>query len=120
MTYPLVLIAEDEWALADIYRISLERAGFEVLIADTAEGLLGLLPFTRPDLIVLDMHLPDMLGDQLLRQVRAYPHLGRARLIAATADPRIVEPIRAEFDLVLIKPVSPTQLRDLARRLCPR
>jgi DNA-binding response OmpR family regulator len=119
MNYPLVLIAEDEWAQADLYRIVLERAGFEVLIADTAAAFLGLLALIRPDLIVLDMHLPDMLGDQLLRRVRAHPHLGRARLIAATADPRFVEPIHAEFDLVLIKPVSPTQLRDFARRLCP-
>jgi len=67
--------------------------------------------------IVLDMHLPGISGIEILRQVREDPRLSSARVIASTADARLAETLEEKADLVLVKPVSFNQLRDLALRL---
>jgi CheY-like chemotaxis protein len=67
--------------------------------------------------VVLDLHLPQVSGETLLRQIRSTPALARTRVISATADPVMADGPSLEAALVLIKPVSFGQLRDFALRM---
>ena len=67
-----------------------------------------------PDVVVLDLHLPRVAGMDILHQIRADERLTGTRVIVATAHPRMAESLRDEADLVLLKPISFSQLRDLA------
>ncbi len=70
-----------------------------------------------PEIIVLDLHLPEVMGTAILRRIRSDERLKDTLVILATADPRSADLVQDMADLVLLKPVSYNQLRDLARRL---
>lgn len=77
------------------------------------------LAVISPALVVLDLHLPSFSGIDILRHIRADERLAETRVILATADAIMADSLREESDLVLLKPISVTQLRDLAIRLRP-
>ena len=68
---------------------------------------------------MLDLYLPHASGDDILHLIRSEARLAQTRVIVATADPLMADSLQAEADLVLIKPISFSQLRDLAVRLRP-
>lgn len=119
MDKPLALIIEDEGSLADIYSHALQAAGFETEVI--LGGLTALLRVaaTTPTLVVLDLHLPNISGADILRQMRADTRLKNTRIIIATADSTMADTLKDEADMVLIKPITFKQLRDLARRFLP-
>jgi CheY-like chemotaxis protein len=69
--------------------------------------------------VVLDLHLPHLSGRDILDEIRHDERLTSTRVIVATADPRMAEILDEQADLVLIKPISFGQLRDLSARLKP-
>ena len=65
-----ILIVEDETAIRKMYAMKLEFSGFEVLqAADGIEGL-QMIKDQQPDLVLLDLRLPRMAGDEMLRELR--------------------------------------------------
>src|SRR5215472_3668398 len=66
-----VLLVEDDAALAQMYRVKLERDGYTVQVAGDGEEALGLLSRELPDLIFLDVRLPRMDGLTFLERLRA-------------------------------------------------
>lgn len=116
---PLALIIEDDRKQATIFEQALQMAEFETEIIRDGKAALERLAVTVPVLVVLDLHLPYVSGDDVLRQIRADERLAKTRVILATADPRMAGPLQEESDLVLLKPISFSQLRDLATRLRP-
>src|ERR1041384_1516913 len=66
-----VLLVEDDVALAQMYRVKLERDGYTVQVAGDGEEALGLLNGDLPDLIFLDVRLPRMDGLTFLEQIRS-------------------------------------------------
>ena len=72
-----------------------------------------------PSVVILDLHLPHVSGRDILDQIRTDPRLQETRVMVATADAAMADMLRSEADLVLIKPISFGQLRDLAKRLRP-
>jgi DNA-binding response OmpR family regulator len=119
MSNPLALIIEDDPDAATIFSEALQAAGFETEIVRTGDKALKRLAVTTPDAVVLDLHLPHVSGTDILRQIRAEARLAKTRIIIATADPRLAELLRSQADLVFLKPISFSQLRDLAVRLRP-
>ena len=113
----LALIVEDDPDLAEIFSAALTLAGFSVEAIGNGVDALARLQSIEPSVIVLDIHLPGISGIEILRQVREDPRLSSARVIASTADARLAETLEEKADLVLVKPVSFNQLRDLALRL---
>jgi DNA-binding response OmpR family regulator len=114
---PLALIIEDDADLASIFADALRAAQFKTeIIADGAVAQARLNEVV-PQLVVLDIHLPHVSGEVLLRQIRSTPTLARVKVVIASADPISAELLSPDSDLVLIKPVSFSQLRDLAQRL---
>lgn len=116
MTKPLALIIEDDPQLNTIMSITLQ-ADFE--IETCADGKAGLerLRQTTPTIVVLDLNLPGVPGKEILQSIRADERLAKTRIILTTADERQAETLQDEADIVLLKPVSPAQLRELALRL---
>lgn len=116
MTKPLALIIEDDPQLNAIVSITLQ-ADFE--IESCADGNAGLerLKQTTPNVVVLDLNLPGASGKEILQSIRADERLSKTRIILTTADERQAETLREEADIILLKPVSPSQLKELALRL---
>jgi len=114
MSKRLALIVEDNADLSLIFSEALQAAGFETEVALAGDTALARLAVTTPRVVVLDLHLPRVSGMDILHQIRADPRLTGTRVIVATAHPRMADSLRDEADLVLLKPISFSQLRDLA------
>lgn len=114
---PIALIVEDDVKLADIFSEAVKAAGFEAVVAVNGRSTLDLLPSTTPTLILLDLHLPDMPGSEVLATIRQETHLQNSIIMLTTADAWLAETLRSEVDFVLMKPISFAQLRDLAGRI---
>lgn len=67
-----VVLVEDDQAFAQMYKLALELAGIEVLIASNGRAGLELVAKVRPDLIVLDLGLPDMNGVDVLGRLKSH------------------------------------------------
>ena len=116
MTKPLALIIEDDPQLNTIMSITLQ-ADFEIeTYADGSSGL-DRLKYTIPKIVVLDLNLPGVQGKEILQNIRTDERLSNTRIIITTADERQAETLTDMADIVLLKPVSPAQLRELASRL---
>jgi DNA-binding response OmpR family regulator len=113
------LIIEDDRDLALIFAQALQAAGFATGIVRDGDDALARLAVATPDIVVLDLHLPRTSGADILREIRADERLAQTRVIVATADPRMADMLQDQPDLVLLKPISFSQLRDLAARLAP-
>jgi DNA-binding response OmpR family regulator len=114
---PIALIIEDEDDLAFIFAEAVKEAGFEIQIIKTGDEALERLVDVVPDLVVLDLHLPRVVGTDILDRIRDDERLDETRVIVATADAHRAEVLRERADLVLLKPIGYQQLRDLAKRL---
>ena len=114
---PLALIIEDDPDAAAIFSAALEAADFQIEIVATGDRALERLTVTEPMIVLLDMHLPHVAGPDILRYVRSDARLNRTQVIIATADPSMADALQEEATLVLLKPISFSQLRDLAKRL---
>jgi CheY-like chemotaxis protein len=117
MSVRSALIIEDNSDLAIIFSQALQAAGFATGIILDGHQALARLAITTPDVVVLDLHMPRVSGLEILRRIRADARLAGTRVIVATADMRATDMLQDQADLVLIKPVSFNQLRDLAGRL---
>ncbi|MCP4422496.1 MAG: response regulator [Chloroflexi bacterium] len=119
-TKPLALIIEDNKDQNLIFTTALKNAGYETIsIQDglTAQAQLAVL---TPSVVVLDMHLPGVHGEELLGQIRSSAHLSDVRIIIATADGALGARLQPQADLVLLKPISYIQLNQLASRFLQR
>jgi CheY-like chemotaxis protein len=119
MSKPLALIVEDDEDLSTIFAGALAAAGYETEAVRDGRSAVERLSATAPAVVVLDLHLPHVSGEAILDEIRADLRLEQTRVIVTTADPRMAELLQEKADLVLIKPISFSQLRDLARRLIP-
>ncbi|HXG93482.1 MAG TPA: response regulator [Blastocatellia bacterium] len=81
-----VLVIDDDRDIRDVLRVTLEREGYEVMVAATgSEGLHRLIDGEPCDLLLLDVVLPDINGWTILSRVRATPALARVPIIMMTA-----------------------------------
>jgi DNA-binding response OmpR family regulator len=117
---PLALIIEDEADLSEIYSKALEGGGFETETIRDGRAALQRLAGSPPSVIVLDLHLPYVGGEAILQQIRADKNFSKTAVIITTADERTADEMRGKADLVLLKPVSVDQLRELAKRMLQR
>lgn len=119
MTEPLALIVEDDEDINEIFRQALTAAGFATEVARDGKTVIEFLEKTTPTIIILDLHLPNVSGETILKMIRATPRLEKIRVVLATADAVAAEFLRNQADFVMVKPISYIQLRDLTRRLNP-
>jgi CheY-like chemotaxis protein len=111
------LVVEDDRDQAYIFAEALRAAGFEAEIVRDGKTALARLEATTPSLVVLDLHMPRVVGVDLLYYIRSDERLAGTRVILATGDHQLAQSIQGEADVVLLKPVGFDQLRDLATRM---
>ncbi|MGH3186725.1 MAG: response regulator transcription factor [Streptosporangiaceae bacterium] len=105
-----VLLVEDERKLRDLVRSYLERAGFTVLSTESGAEAITLAASAAPDIVVLDLGLPDVSGQTVAREVRAVAAVPILMLTAkATEDDRIAG-LELGADDYVTKPFSPREL----------
>jgi len=117
MEEEFALIVEDDQDLAIIFATALRETGFKTQIVRAGDTAQKWISSSTPQVVILDLHLPRVSGKELLEQIRADERLDDTRVIITTADPRLAEMLQDQADLVLIKPIGFSQLRDLAARL---
>jgi DNA-binding response OmpR family regulator len=112
----LALIIEDDFDAATIFSHALKSIGFEPEIIASGEVARRRLGECAPAIILLDMHLPFVAGTELIQQIRNTLGTQQSKVIVVSADPRMAESIEDKADLVLIKPVTFTQIVSLVKR----
>jgi DNA-binding response OmpR family regulator len=117
MNEHLALIIEDDEDLSEIFGQALSAAGYEIEIVRDGQTAQERIKQITPKVVTLDMHIPHVPGDVLLKQIRADERLAKTRVVVTTADAQMAEKMRPLADLVLIKPITFSQLRDLTARL---
>ena len=107
-----VLVVDDEPVIADVVSRYLQRAGYQTAVAPTGADALEQAALNRPDVVVLDLMLPDIDGLEVMRRMRR-DNKGGAAIILLTArgeeSDRIVG-LRLGADDYVVKPFSPAEL----------
>ena len=80
-----ILVVDDDPALRQLYRKVLSRQGYDIRLAASGADALMALEMTIPDLILLDLAMPDMDGITLLRLIRKTPEWAKVPVIVLTA-----------------------------------
>lgn len=109
-TSPLVLLIEDELPIRRFLRTSLHAEGYRLAEAETGEQGLRLAVQQPPDLVILDLGLPDVEGQVLLRQLREWLHAPIIILSARDQEQQKVAALDAGADDYLTKPFSTAEL----------
>jgi DNA-binding response OmpR family regulator len=117
---PTILIVEDEPKLRDLLRGYFERDGMTVLTAGTGAEGLSLVSSADPDLVVLDLGLPDIPGESIIREIRATSQLPVLMLTAKADEADRIRGLELGADDYVTKPFSPRELvlrvRAISRR----
>lgn len=115
-----VLIVEDDNAVKSLIATALKVQGYRLLEAGTGGAALLEATTKNPDVIILDLGLPDADGIDLIRQVRTWSHTPIIVVSARTEDADKVAALDAGADDYLIKPFSPRELVARVRALFRR
>ena len=110
------LIIEDNTAIGDIYATTLEMADFTSELVIDGKVALERIEDLTPDLIILDMNLPQVSGHYIYKRIRSDERLDNTRVIISTANNLVAQMIANDLDKrdrLMMKPVGPRQLLDV-------
>src|SRR6202161_772641 len=105
-----VLVVEDERKLRDFVRSYLERAGLIVLSTGSGAQAITMATEAAPDLVVLDLGLPDVPGETVARELRAMSSVPIVMLTAKAAEEDRIHGLELGADDYVTKPFSPREL----------
>lgn len=112
----LVLIVEDDPRSLKLTRDVLQFAGFRTLEAETGESAIATAKEHRPDVILMDIHLPGIDGVETMKALRADPATANTHMIAVTAGRLDQAFLAAGFDDYVPKPIDVNGLLERIRR----
>ncbi|MCA9563278.1 MAG: response regulator [Myxococcales bacterium] len=110
-----VLLVDDNQGLLDVYGSALEEAGFEVIPLVGAARIIEATREFEPDLILMDIEMPDMDGVEATRRLRATADTCRVPVLALTAKQLpgdVDEALESGCDGYIVKPLHPEELVD--------
>jgi len=110
MSRQTVLIVDDEKGIVEVVRDYLLNAGFHVLEAYNGRDALALFDQMAPDLVVLDLMLPDISGEEVCRTIRRKSRVPVIMLTAKVAEADLLQGFQLGADDYVTKPFSPRQL----------
>ncbi len=117
----LVLVVDDNFALQQIAVRALSRAGYRTCTADDGQAALRLARSEEPDLILLDVMLPDISGFDVCRQLKADPALTGCLVLmlscTQTASPNQIDGLDAGADGFIARPIPNDELLARVRSL---
>jgi len=117
---PTVLVIEDERKLRELLRSYLEREGLSVLSAATGAEGMSLALDAKPDLVVLDLGLPDIGGEAIARELREQSTVPILMLTAKAGEADRVRGLELGADDYVTKPFSPRELMLRVRAVLRR
>lgn len=79
-----IAIIEDDAVINQMYRMKFEADGFDVQVADNGKSGVEMVESFAPDLILLDLQMPEMNGDEALKKIRAQPWGAKIPVIVLT------------------------------------
>lgn len=113
-----VLLVDDEQDLVAVTKRRLENVGYEVMTVETGEDALACLQKDTPDLILLDLLLPKMHGEEVCKRIKSDDNLKNIPVVLFTASasdiPRVAKEIGA--DDYIMKPSEPEELLGKIKR----
>ncbi|MCU0481349.1 MAG: response regulator [Anaerolineae bacterium] len=120
MTTKKALIIEDNKEIGEIYRLTIGILGYDCEQITNGKVALERLDAEIPDIIILDMNLPEVSGYYLYKKIRASPNYENVPVIISTANMLVARNLEDELhpqDRLLVKPVHPRALGDLVETL---
>jgi CheY-like chemotaxis protein len=117
---PIALVIEDNEDLNSIFSFALDKAGYIVKSVYNGLAAQEFLTEIIPSIVILDLHMPGMSGEVILKYIRTDDKLKNIRVIVATADSALASALQFKTELVLLKPISFSQLSQLASRFIPK
>ena len=117
---PLILIAEDAGVQVRLAQLCLERAGYRVAAAPNGAVALEAVERERPELILLDVDMPELNGFQVLDRLRGRPETRDIPVVMLTAhskDAALFAEWARPTDAFMAKPFSPEQLVTTVRQV---
>lgn len=117
---PKVLLVDDEPNIIELAKLYLERDGYEVEAANTGQDALSKFVTAAPDIIILDLMLPDMDGFEICRRIRMKSDVPILMLTARTDGTDRVVGLELGADDYLIKPFDPRELVARIRAILRR
>ncbi|HTO12975.1 MAG TPA: response regulator [Candidatus Binatia bacterium] len=118
-----ILIADDEPHVVELVRVTLEDERVRIVEASDGAGALALAAELDPELIFLDVNLPDMSGLEVCRRLRKQVRTACAHIVMLTAAAQqddVARGLAAGATHYLTKPFSPVRLLSLVEGLLPR
>jgi two-component system, OmpR family, alkaline phosphatase synthesis response regulator PhoP len=116
----LILVVEDEMKIARLVRDYLEHAGFEVIVTGHGDAALATVRGEKPDLIVLDLGLPDRDGLDVTRELRRASNVPIVILTARGDEADRIVGLELGADDYVVKPFSPKELVARVRAVLRR
>ncbi len=105
-----ILVVDDERRMVGFIRLNLEQDGFEVIEAHNGSEALERLRDSLPDLVLLDVMMPDIDGFEVLRTIREFSQIPVIMLTAKSEEDDIVKGLELGADDYVTKPFSPREL----------
>ena len=107
-----VLVVDDQVAVAEVVRDALEDAGYAVTLSSTGASGLNLVTHDQPDLVLLDLNLPDIPGSDVLQRLHArWPHIP-VIILSGTEDATAQAALSRGAVAYLAKPFSLQRLLE--------
>ena len=102
-----ILLVDDEEKIVEVLQAYLEKAEYEVLCAYDGAAAMELFRNNDISLILLDLMLPDIMGEEICRMVRAVSRVPIIMLTAKTEENDLIKGLRLGADDYIFKPFSP-------------
>jgi DNA-binding response OmpR family regulator len=120
----MILCIEDEQEMIDLIRLILNRRGFEIRGANSGKEGLEIIRNDHPDLVLLDLMMPDMDGWEVYQQMKADEATRNIPVIVVTARAQSIEKVLglhiAKVDDYIVKPFSPQELLSSVDKVLER
>ncbi|WP_048601311.1 response regulator transcription factor [Rubeoparvulum massiliense] len=120
MTPVQILIVDDEPMIGDVLRSYFEQAGYKVETAETGREAMEQFQKWNPDLIILDLMLPDMKGEEICERIRQESDVPIIMLTAKTAEADRIHGLVIGADDYVVKPFSPREVVVRAQAILRR
>ncbi len=117
---PLVLAVDDEAGILRLIRLELSEQNFRVVVASDGDGAIRTFEQQRPDVVVLDIMLPDMSGLEVMRRRRERSNTPIILLTARDHDEDKVHGLELGADDYVVKPFNPQELTARVRAVMRR
>ncbi len=115
-----IAIIEDDQIISQMYRFKFENEGYKVEIAENGKIGLKLIESMQPDIILLDLMMPEMNGDEMLEKLRAKPYGKNMKVIILTnmGEQEIPDSVKKlGVDAVILKAdMTPRQVTELVKK----